>query len=437
MYRKDAVAVAVLGLLASAGFAMADTTPGLSLKPVVTADATTAAAPAAADRAPLMMLLDKAGAGASLDKLGINIYGFVESGYTYLHRHHSNDAPIQPGPFNHEVGNHYMLNQLDLRFERTVDNSKWDVGGMVELMYGTDAAGIHSNGLEYGNSGTEDRYHPQYQFDITQAYVDINIPVGNGLVIRAGKFVALAGYETIDPRPNPFYSHSYLFSAVPGTQTGILGMYKINEQWSATFGISRGWDQATEDNNGAIDVLGQIAYTPNKQWSVYLNFITGPENTGDTSHYRTLINPIINWQVTDKLKLGLEGLYVYDGGINVEESGSTHAYGDRWGAAFYASYVLCDVATLNLRAEKLHNYDDSVVDFSDRLGTDPAVPTVNLYEITLGVTLTPFPKDPIGKNLSFRPEIRYDFTDGDKVYSAGGTTFKDQLTFAADVIFKF
>src|SRR4051812_47953688 len=192
IYRKDAVLVAVASLLASCGFAMADTTEAtdtkLSLDPRVM---TVADAPPAA---PLMGLLDKAGAGSTLSSAGLNVYGWIEAGYTYNHRHHGDDGPIAPGPFNHEVGNHFMMNQLDLRIERAVDTTKLDVGGMIELLYGTDAGFTHSSGWGFnGNDPTDDnnpfdavpdKYRANYQFDVLQAYIDVNLPVGNGLKIR-------------------------------------------------------------------------------------------------------------------------------------------------------------------------------------------------------------------------------------------------------------
>ncbi len=94
--------------------------------------------------------------------------------------------------------------------------------------------------------------------------------------------------------------------------------------------------------------------------------------------------------------------------------------------------------TLNARAEKAHGFLGTFagVNFVDAFGV---VPAVNAYEITLGTTITPLPKDPYLKGLMIRPEIRYDFTDSSKYpfYAANGTTYKDQLTFAADIILKF
>jgi hypothetical protein len=459
-YRKDAVLMAVAGLLATSGFAMADTPKTtLSLDPVVTADdAAAAAAPAPA--APLMGLLEKAGVGKPMEDMGLNIYGWIESGYTYNHRHFSptpataGQPEIIPGPFNHEAGNHYMLNQVDLRFERLVDSKKFDVGGLIEVLYGTDASLTHSAGLPFGGTDpssdtggdtgpvdkVNDKWQANYGFDIPQAYVDVNIPIGNGLKIRTGRFVTLLGYETIDPRGNPFYSHSFLFSALPFTQTGVLGIYQINDQWSVTGGVTRGWDMSLEDTNSAVDGLGQVAWTPNKQWSVYLNWSVGPQNFQDSSHYRTVVDPIVTWQVTDALKLAAEGLYLYDGGLNAAATGSTHSYGDIWGGALYASYTLNEYFTLNGRAEKAHIYDAGYGGYAPVYPTAVnLLPARNAYEITVGLTIVPMPKDPIFKNLSVRPEVRYDFYDGTayKFYPAGNDVYKNQLTFGADVIFTF
>jgi len=455
-YRKDAVLMAVAGLLSASGYAMADATaPKLSLNSsVVTADD-------AGDKAPLMYELDKVGAGSEMNDLRLNIYGWVQSGYTYNHRHTDNNGGsstgIIPGPFNHEVGNHYMMNQLDIRFERLVATDKFDVGGLVEVLYGTDANLTHSSGMPFNgadpttdNSPADsvpgDKYMANYGFDVLQAYATVNLPVGSGLTLTIGKFVTLLGYETIDPRGNgmvgnPFYSHSYLFGALPFTQTGVLGTYQVNEQWKVIAGITRGWDQTLEDGGNlgskcALDGLGQISYTPNKQWTVLLNWSVGPQTQLDTSHIRTAIDPIVVWQVSDQLKLAAEGLYIYDGGLNqTPGSGVTHAYGDVWGAAVYAAYTVNDMFTINGRFEKYHTSVDG------NLGpvAAPSGGSLNIYSVTLGTTITPLPKDPWGKNISIRPEIRYDFTDSsaNPPFPASGRSFKDQLTFAADVIVKF
>jgi len=421
----------VTGVLANAGFALADDTTmqgPLSLKTVITVSA--------ADGGPsglLMQGLDQLGVGDPLRQAGINVYGWLEVGYTVDARRHRGTF-IAPGPFNHEFGvgdrNHLMLNQFVLRFEREAKFSpdKWDVGGLVEFMYGTDANAIHANGFGLGFSGADDRFNPQYQPDFVQVFVDVNVPVGNGLKLRTGKQVNFMGVETIDPRGNAFYSHSYIFAAMPSTLTGLVGFYPINEQWFVAAGFTRGWDQALHDNNSAIDGVAQIRYSPNKQLTAVLSFAVGPENNDDTSHYRVAVDSILYWQPTDRLKLALEVTYVYDGGIQGDKlAGVTHAYGDVWASYAYGSYEINDHLTANARLGFLHNY--------------VTANAFNVWDLTLGVTVKPFPKDPIGKNLIIRPEIRYSYAETDfyMVESGGGDIrfFRDQFTFGADVVFSF
>jgi hypothetical protein len=429
-HRKDAILAAIAGVLATCGFAMADDiqAPKLSLAPTVTADDA-----AAAPEGLLQQQIDKVGAGSAFKQAGLSVSGFLEAGYTYNHRKHTSDEPILPGPFNHEVGNHFMMNQLDLQIARTVATDKFDVGGLVEVIYGTDAAFTHSSGMGFNGhdpttdndpaeTGVGDTYRANYQFDVLQAYLTINVPVGNGLKITAGKFVSLLGAETINPTGNLFYSHSWAFSAVNYTDTGILGTYKVNDMLTVTAGVTRGWDMSLEDTNGAIDATGSFAITPMKNVNVALNWSVGPENFDDSSHYRTVIDPVVWWQMTDAFKLGFEGIYEYDGGRQGFAPTLSHAYGDYWGGVVYASYMINDYVTLNGRFEKAHIY------------LTPS--NTNIYDVTAGVTITPFPKDPIGSNLMIRPEVRYDYCE-DKIFSIGSGAFHDQLTFAADVIFKF
>jgi hypothetical protein len=457
-YRKDAVLMAVAGVLATAGFATAAEvkTQPLSLEPTVVtaADEGTVAPTAEFPHMGLLMQgLGRVGMDKPLNDYGINIYGWAQFGYTYNHRHNRSNASglITPGPFNHQRGNNIMMNQIDIRIERIVDGTKWDVGGLVELMYGTDSGRIHSSGMGFDGSDFTDNndphdpdavsnFNPRKQFDIPQAYIDIGTPVG--VKIRAGKFYTLLGYEHVEAPANTFYSHSYLFNMIPFTQTGILGFYNVNENLSIVGGITRGWDQTLEDggptdSSCAIDFLGSVTYKIMPSLTTSLVLSVGPQNEGDTSHYRTAIDSITTWQATDQLSFAGEVLYVYDGGRN-GSPGRTHAYGDTWGAALYGTYVINDFASFSARIEKAH-YDDGLAPgYSGGSGFSSfGSGNTNFYAITLGMGITPFPKDPIGKNLLIRPEVRYDYCEDDRFGNGTGNTYKDQLTFGADIIFKF
>jgi hypothetical protein len=425
--RTAALAAAVCaGLVGISSDALAATPAGdgLTLQPsyggggapLYLQDAATATptpdAPPKPDK-PLAGMFKKAG----WDTGDVQIYGFIEGSYTY-------DFSNPPGDFiggrvfdidNQEV----ILNQIDLSLEKTVDaaaaakDGKLSVGGKVEVIYGNDARFVHSNGLNFYAGGFAP--HPENQFDLVQAYVDVGVPVGNGLMIRAGKMVTHMGYETINPTTNPFYSHSFLFGyAIPFTHTGIMAFYNLTDSVTLLGGICRGWDQALEDNNDSIDYMAQLKWVVNDKTTAYLNVITGPEQDGNNSDYRTVIDGILTYAVTDQLSLAVNGDYGW------EPIGSDDA---AWyGVAAYAGYKINDALTVNVRGEW----------FNDEDGARGIGDTV--YEGTVGVAIHPFPNDDLGSNLVIRPELRVDYSENG-IWDGGTDHY--QWTAAVDAIFTF
>ena len=129
----------------------------------------------------MMAELEKVGVGKPLEDDGINITGFVEGGWTYnfdTPANHTNVGRV----FDFEDQDK-QLDQVDLQISKAVDatKNKFDIGFMVEWMYGSDARLIHSNGLNFygprnANVGLQDG--PNEQFDLVQANVQLAIPVG-------------------------------------------------------------------------------------------------------------------------------------------------------------------------------------------------------------------------------------------------------------------
>ena len=380
--------------------------------------------PAAAERKPLMLGLDYVGLAKPLDDAKINIYGFVAGSYTF-------DWGQPPG--DNITGRVFdvqhddlELEQADIQVERLIDiasvaeTKTVDVGGKVELIYGQDARFIHANGLNF-YGGNAPQLDPKNQFDLVQAYVDVGVPVGNGLNIRVGKFVTLLGFEVINPTANPFFSHSYSFGyAIAFTHVGVLGTYKIDDHFTLDLGVTRGWDQSLEDNNGrSIDVMSRLTWAVDDKTTAYFTTTIGPEAAGDSSGWWYSLNGIFSRKVTDELTLSADTVYTY------YEAGSNFDSSQQWyGVAGYASYKINDYVTANLRGEWFDDNDGY------RFGSVPN----QVYEATAGVTVHPFPADKFGQNLSFRPEIRYDYSN--KAFFDAGTDH-DQWTLAVDAIYQF
>jgi hypothetical protein len=361
----------------------------------------------------LMSWLDTTPIGPALDSARIEIYGHVEGSYSY---NFLNDPAkeLNLGRVFDIRNNRPVVNQVDLNFQRLVDltDHQFDIGGRIELLYGTDADFIHSNGLLSG----QDFFHgPEYQFDVPQAYVDVAVPLGNGVRLRLGKFLF---FKQIDPNASVFYSHSFAFgSAFPFTLTGITAYYALSDQLNIEGGISRGWDQSTNDNNGSINGLARVRYSPSDRTGFTLAGILGPEDNGDNTHYRFALDLTASQEVGDNLTLLLDAVYGHEAG------NATTPTADWYGAAGYGVYRIN--STLSAAA-RLEFYRDSG-GFTTGLSQD-------LYEATVGVQITPFPNDAVGSNLKLRPEIRYDYSSRDYF---DGLTKHNQATVAMDAIFNF
>ncbi len=447
--RKGSLGLAVCAALAAAGYARGSGTAGSQLTPdqlqlssPAYLDDTTAPAAAPAPPTPpqpLMYALEQVGVGKPLEDLRINLYGWLEGGYTY-----SGSAP----PGNLITGNVFntkheriVLDQAVFNVERTVDKAAsakagtFDIGFRGEFLYGWDAGAIHSNGLfdnpatlgvAPGNGYYRSRTSPENQFDVEQAYVDIAIPIGTGLQLRIGKFVTLLGQEVIDASTstgapaNALYSHSYLFGyAIPFTHTGILGSYQLTEKLGITGGVTRGWNQSINDNNGAVDFLGQVNYTISDKTTLIVNASVGPQATKDNSDYWTVIDVIVTHKLSTELTVAVNG--DYGDAPHAPGTGTAQWYG----VAAYASLVLDPHFTLNARGEW---YRD---DHGFTLGTGVGM---NVYEATVGVAITPFPENAIAKNFIIRPEVRFDYSDK-KYFDAA--TDRYQFQAAVDAIFSF
>jgi len=365
----------------------------------------------------LMGIADKVGVGKALNDYGLTIGGYIEASYTFNFR----DVSINEGRVFDFENEDPTLNQVVLYIDKAIDFKKkeFQIGGHAEMMYGSDARIIHANGImDVPNLSSG----PNNQFDPTQFYLDFFLPVGNGLNIRAGKFVTLLGQEVINPTGNALYSHSYLFGfAIPFTQLGAYGTYAINDSLTVDFGFSRGWEQGFKDNNAAIDIFGRVSWLINEKSGTKLlvTGIGGPEQAGNSSDYTYVLDVIFTTNLSDKLTYTLNGDWGYaqDAGTNGDDA--------QWfGVAQYLSYKINDCFTLNARGEWFEDPDGA-----RGLGT-----TGSVWEATLGVDIHPLASNKTWASLHVRPEIRYDYAVDD--FFANGTQH-DQWTIGIDAIFGF
>ena len=159
-------------------------------------------------------------------KSRLSIYGWVEAGFTG-----NVDSPKDNQNFGRlfdDRSNEFVMNQAVITAERALDPKVGlDWGFKLQFLFGTDAHFIHSLGMRNHRTG-----NGAYGGDIPEAYLNLHFPVftEGGLDLKLGKFVTLEGAETIDPRTNSFYSHTYIFNFGIPLQPHRRAVYSLRHQ---------------------------------------------------------------------------------------------------------------------------------------------------------------------------------------------------------------
>jgi hypothetical protein len=349
---------------------------------------------------PGLAMADDAAAAAA-PKATYDFQGYVDASYSHL---------SEGGVFTSGVPNRVFDTQPDAFTLQQAAlfaniNAKDKYGAYINLTAGSDAGVIKS----YGS--TTD------QFDVTQAY--FRFQSGHTTFI-AGKFVTLAGAEVIDSRSMPVYSRSILFGyAVPFTHTGLRATFAPSDKFGITIGANNGWDQMKDTNTDKTYEFG-ISVTPSMAFSLYLNYYDGKEGPIDASADRSLLDLVINWNITDKFGLGFN----YDDGT---QKGST-AIGAlvpkdaKWnGWAAYLKYKFSDTWNFLLRTE----------DFDDKDGFRTGV-VQKWKETTVALAFSP------SMTTEIRFEVRDDTSDVHSFVSKNGLAVNDgQNSYAVEFLYKY
>ncbi|MGO8689376.1 MAG: outer membrane beta-barrel protein [Thermoguttaceae bacterium] len=361
-----------------------------------------------------------------LDDNRIDVRGWIDQGFTW---NPSNPANGFNGPVGYnDRANEYMLDQTYLIMERVtkVENDCGvDVGGRVDLLYGEDHRYDEAAGLD-----TEWYSGRFYGLAMPQMYADLAI---NKWVFRAGHFLAPVGYESVMAPENFFYSHSYGFLyGQPTTLSGGEAMYKVNDRWTANFGIDTGWNDWTS-SVGKINYFGGVNWTSKDQKST-LAWETFIGNTDDANPQATRVHYdlVFTQKIGEKWQFAFEHNLGYDSGAVATNNGFTH--GDWFSFAPYFIYTINDCWSAGMRYEWFSDIDGIVV---EQVGppTIPAVPAI-YNALTWGVNWKPHKS----KNVLIRSELRYDWANdslpaGQRPFDAGEKN--TQFLWATDLIVRF
>lgn len=344
-----------------------------------------------------------------------------------------------------DKANHLILNQSLFTIERDTDPkaTDYDFGFKVQAMYGSDARITHSIGL------FDHLIHDRNQLDIVEANVSAHTPwlFEGGVDLKGGIFPTPLGFEVIDPKANPFYSHSYIFNyGLPYKHLGILATAHVTDMLDLYGDIDTGTNTTigSGDNNnqpGGIFGFG-LNFLGGNLTFLALSHV-GPEDstlntTFGNSAMRYYNDVVVTYKYTDALTFTTELNYVKEDGFNAEG----------YGAAQYVSYTLNDQLTLNGRAEFWRDnnnfFVNTPVNNLDYINSEIGRPS-NFYvaskpttysEFTAGVTWKPAGLPDTVQTLMVRPEIRYDRTlNSSSPFNAGKD--KGAVTLSTDVVLAF
>ena len=363
---------------------------------------------------------------------GLRIYGWLDQGFTWnpdSPRNRSNGLVV----FN-DRANEYQMNQLYLVFERAIDTTadEWQVGGRMDLLYGTDYYFTQALGLETEQDGTQ-RWNRQdgptrafgpntgamYGLAMPQLYAEVG---GNDLSVKLGHFYTIIAYEVVAATGNFFYSHANTHQyAEPFTHTGVLTGYNLSDNVLMYNGIVQGWDNWDNTNSG-VSYLGGVTFTNDDETaSLALAVITGDERTSlAPKHFenRTMYSVVLSLQPTENLTYVFE----HDNGYQDDAFGPNSADAEWYSVTNYLFYDLTDNVRAGVRGEWFRDDDGFRVPAGGGVAS-------HYYEITAGLNWTPI------DCVTVRPEIRWDKADGATPFN--DFTDDEQFLFAADMIWQF
>ena len=367
----------------------------------------------------------------------LKIYGWIENGVTL------NPASPQDnqnfGRLFDDRSNAFVMNQAVITAERALDpKAGFDWGFKLQLLFGTDARYIHSLGLLDQTMGTS-----LLQPDIPEVYLSLHFPIftEGGLDLKLGKFVTLEGAETIDPRTNVFYSHTYIFNfGIPFNHSGALATLHATKWLDLYSGITRGVNTSLDDNNDNVSFQGGVGLNLlDGKLTVLATTSIGPETPNNNHDQRYLNDITVTAKITDKFTSVTDLNYALDEVIDAPA----------YGIAQYFTYAINSWLTAGIRGELFRDdkgfYVVSFANTHDPVRALEGEPTIDprtvgggkttYGAVTLGVNIKP-PVPRPAASLVIRPELRFDRAlNGTRPFNQSSD--RNQFTAGIDVIIGF
>ncbi|MCL4190536.1 MAG: outer membrane beta-barrel protein [Thermoguttaceae bacterium] len=362
---------------------------------------------------------------------GFNIYGWINGGIMM-----NPDDPLSDfnGPVTFADMDDFQMNQLYLVAEKTIDTGGcpcWDIGGRIDVMYGTDSRFNKAAGWEFSPDFTDDWNDPNhdYQISVPQAYGEIGY---GDISLKLGKFYTPAGYEVVPAIGNFFYTHAYMQTyAEPFHHFGGMASWTASDNWTVLGGLVNGWD-AVDRVDDDISYLSGVTYTADDDaFTVALVYLVGEDpNALGVNTDRSLYTVVVTIPLSEKW----EYVFQHDHGWqkNVFGGQANNVDDVEWyGFSNYLYYAINNCWRAGARLEYFRDDDGvRVVGIDDDNPYDGGS-AGNFWDLTLGLVWTPT------ANFTMRPEVRWDWYDGEGTLPFDDNTDSNQFLVGTDMIWQF
>jgi hypothetical protein len=363
---------------------------------------------------------------------GWSVSGSLEIGATV-----NADNPVNrfngPQTFNDRTG--FQQNQLYVSVQRSSDAplGRFDWGSQIDLLVGSDYVFVQSAGWETQPNGdnalngltTGNRNPNLYGLAIPQAFVEFSY---DRLTLKMGHFFTIVGYEGVTPMSNFFYSHSHALQyGEPLTHTGGLLSW-TGDQMIVQGGVVNGWDK-TDGVTDSATFLGSFSIAGHRS-SLGLAVIAGKEDGFAMNGQRTMYSVVWQTAINDRLA------YVFQVDHGYQQDSLAANIDAQWYSySQYIFYAISDSWKVGARIELFRDNDGTRLSGmfvrNRRLGLPATGFAGTYYDVTLGANWTP------NANITVRPEIRWDWSEGTALAPFVDLSSDSQLTFAIDAVYVF
>jgi hypothetical protein len=328
------------------------------------------------------------------------LYGYIENSFVGNLRSTGRGDVNELRFYDHDNG--YTFNAAELSVKKD-PSERYRLGYGAVITAGLDSQKNHSLGIFRDRDDQGPFFRNTEKLDLPEAYASFLVPVGNGLTLKAGKWATLIGYEGYESPKNLNFSRDFLYTlGTPYTHTGALATYPFARWLTVTLGFTNGWDNS-DNNNGYLRAIGQVAFTPSDKFSITTSFHVGPEQNRsqmrDGVNNRWIVDTTVLYTGIDKLTLAAN--FDFAGEQNdpaLVALGTRKDTDSRWGGiAGYVAYDWTKALRTVLRAEY----------FGDPQGVRSSETITPGHNVDL-VSLTATVEYKIWRGLVVRLEYRHD-----------------------------